>query len=310
MDNTITAKEAWSPLSGNASSIGEMLRPTSKEGIGNFFLRLMHARLAGIGLLIIIVFIFAAIAAPLIAPYSPTKQQITNGLKPPSMEHLLGTDQLGRDILSRVIYGARASLEVGLVAVGIALIIGVAFGLAAGYWSNSWFEAIIMRAMDALLSFPALVLALALVAALGPSLEDAIIAISIVGIPAYARLTRGQVLSVKEREYVAAARTIGASDLRIILRHVLPNVTAPLIVQSSLGIAAAMLAEAALSFLGVGVRPPTPSWGEMLNAGRGYIEIDPWVIIAPGTAIFLAVLGFNFLGDGIRDVLDPTLRNN
>lgn len=310
MDNAITVKKGWGPLSSGATGVGDLFRPSSQTGFRYFFKRLMHARLAGVGLLIIVVFALVAIFAPLIAPYSPTKQQITNGLKPPSIEHLLGTDQLGRDILSRVIFGAQASLEVGLLAVGIALLVGVTLGLAAGYWSNSWFEAIIMRAMDALLSFPALVLALALVAALGPSLEDAIIAISIVGIPAYARLTRGQVLSVKEREYVEAARTIGASDLRIIVRHVLPNVTAPLIVQSSLGIAAAMLAEAALSFLGVGVRPPTPSWGEMLNAGRGYIEIDPWVIIAPGTAIFLAVLGFNFLGDGIRDVLDPTLRNS
>jgi peptide/nickel transport system permease protein len=310
MASTVADQNRWSPLSGSGSSISQTLSPNSQEGLRNFLSRIMRARLAGIGLVIIAVFIFAAIAAPLIAPYSPTKQQITNGLKSPSLEHLLGTDQLGRDTLSRVIYGARASLEVGLVAVGIALIVGVSLGLAAGYWSNSWFEAIIMRAMDALLAFPALVLALALVAALGPSLEDAIIAIAIVGIPAYARLTRGQVLSVKEREYVAAARTVGASHFRIMLRHILPNVTAPLIVQSSLGIAAAMLAEAALSFLGVGVRPPTPSWGEMLNAGRGYIEIDPWVIIAPGTAIFLAVLGFNFLGDGIRDVLDPTLRNS
>jgi peptide/nickel transport system permease protein len=179
----------------------------------------------------------------------------------------------------------------------------------AGYWSNSALETVIMRALDALLAFPALVLALAFVAALGPSLNNAIIAIGIVNIPAYARLTRGQVLSAKERDYIEAARTVGASHLRIIVRHLLPNVSAPLIVQASLGFAVAILAEAALSFLGLGVQPPTPSWGEMLNSARGYLEIDPWLVVGPGAAIFLTVLGFNFVGDGIRDVLDPHLRN-
>lgn len=285
-------------------------RPSDQGGILNFFARLMRARLAGVGLFIVVGFTLAALLAPIIAPYSPTKQKVTNALKPPSAENLLGTDELGRDILSRVIYGGQASLQVGIVAVGFAMIVGITLGLIAGYWSNSLAEQVIMRAMDALLAFPALVLALALVAALGASLQNAIIAIGVVGIPAYARLTRGQVLSVREREYIEAARTIGASDTRIILRHILPNVTAPLIVQSSLGVAFAILAEAGLSFLGLGVQPPTPSWGSMLAAGRGYLEIDPWLIIGPGTAIFLAVLGFNFLGDGIRDVLDPWLRNN
>ncbi len=285
-------------------------RPSAEGGVLNFLSRLIRARLAGVGLFIIIVFTLAAIFAPLVAPYDPTKQKVTNALRPPSIENILGTDQLGRDIFSRILYGSQASLQVGLIAVGIAMFAGVTLGLIAGYWSNSWLEQIIMRAMDALLAFPALVLALALVAALGPSLQNAIIAVGIVGIPAYARLTRGQVLSVKEHEFVLAARTIGASDTRIIIRHILPNVTAPLIVQSSLGIAFAILAEAGLSFLGLGVKPPTPSWGEMLASGRGYLEIDPWLVIGPGTAIFLAVLGFNFLGDGIRDVLDPRLRNS
>lgn len=304
-------EETVVPLRGGGAGLGALFRPPAQRGsAGEFFARLIRTRLAGLGLVIVIVFAFSAILAPLLAPYSPTKQQITNGLKPPSAEHLLGTDELGRDLLSRILYGGQASLQVGFIAVGIALFVGVALGLIAGYWSNSWLEAVIMRTMDALLAFPALVLALALVAALGPNLQDAIIAIGIVGIPAYARLTRGQVLSVRERDYIEAARTVGATDFRIIFRHILPNVTAPLIVQSSLGIAFAILAEAGLSFLGLGVQPPTPSWGEMLNAGRGYLEIDPWLIIGPGMAIFLCVLGFNFLGDGIRDVLDPRLRNS
>lgn len=295
--------------SSEASYVTLFRRPSNQGGVRDFFARLFRARLAGVGLIIVLTFVLAAILAPLIAPYSPTKQQITNGLKPPTFDHWLGTDQLGRDNFSRILYGGQASLQVGIIAVGIAMIIGVTLGLIAGYWNNSRLEAIIMRAMDALLAFPALVLALALVAVLGPSLQNAIIAVGVVGIPAYARLTRGQVLSVKERDFVEAARALGASHLRIILAHILPNVTAPLIVQSSLGIAGAILAEAALSFLGLGVQPPTPSWGEMLSAGRGYIEIDPWLILGPGTAIFLCVLGFNFLGDGIRDVLDPRMKN-
>jgi peptide/nickel transport system permease protein len=271
--------------------------------------RLLKARLAGVGLLILVVLSFSSFFASVLSPYSPTKQQVTNSLKDPSAEHWLGTDELGRDILSRVLYGGQASLTVGIIAVGLAMLVGVTLGLVAGYWANSPLEQVIMRTMDALLAFPALVLALALVAALGASLQNVIISVGIVAIPTYARLTRGQVLTVKEREYVLAARTIGARDARIIVQHILPNVTAPLIVQSSLGVAFAILAEAGLSFLGLGVQPPTPSWGSMLNAGRGYLDLDPWLIFGPGMAIFLAVLGFNFLGDGIRDVLDPRLRN-
>jgi peptide/nickel transport system permease protein len=284
-------------------------RPSAERGARDMFVRLIHARLAGIGLVIVVVLVVSAALAPWIAPFSPTKQQVTNALQPPSARNLLGTDELGRDILSRIIYGGQASLQVGIIAVGIAMLSGVTLGLVAGYWSNTLLEQVIMRLMDALLALPALVLALALVAALGPSLQNAVIAVGIVGIPAYARLTRGQVLTVKEREFVTAARITGARDVRIILTHILPNVTAALIIQSSLGVAFAILAEAGLSFLGLGVQPPTPSWGSMLSAGRGYLDLDPWLVIGPGTAIFLAVLGFNFLGDGIRDVLDPRLRN-
>ncbi|MBI3740791.1 MAG: ABC transporter permease [Chloroflexi bacterium] len=288
-------------------------RPSERGGARDFLSRLLRARLAGVGLIIIFVFTTSAIFAENVSPYSSTKTTLTNRLKPPSEKNLLGTDELGRDILSRVIYGGRVSLQVGVVSVGIALLVGVMLGLIAGYWSNSLLDNVIMRLMDALLSFPAIVLALAIVATLGASKEGeipkSIWAIGIVTVPAYARLTRGQVLTVREREYVLAAHTVGAPDARIMLRHILPNVTAPLIVQSSLGIAGAILTEAALSFLGLGVQPPTPSWGSMLSAGRGYLDIDPWLVVGPGAAIFLTVLGFNFLGDGIRDVLDPTLRN-
>ncbi len=283
-------------------------RPVRENGIRDLLARLVRARLAGVGLVVTVGFVLSAILAPVIAPYSPTKQQMTNALKPPSIDHWLGTDQLGRDMLSRVLYGGQASLEVGFLSVGIALFFGVMMGLVAGYWGHSWIETVIMRAMDALLAFPALVLALAFVAALGPGLNNTIIAIGIVYTPAFARLTRAQVLSAKEQEYIEAARTVGVPDVRIMVRHLLPNVSAPLIVQASLGFATAILAEAALSFLGLGVQPPTPSWGEMLSSARGYLETDPWLIVGPGVAIFLAVLGLNFIGDGIRDVLDPRLR--
>ncbi len=283
------------------------IRPVSQNGTRDLLVRLFHARLAGLGFVITTGFVLSALLASVIAPYNPNRQQITNALKGPSADHLLGTDQLGRDILSRVLYRGQASLEVGFLAVGMALSIGVALGLIAGYWSQGWVETAIMRAMDALLAFPALVLALAFVAALGPGLINTIIAVGIVYTPAFARLTRGQVLSAREHDYVEAARTVGAPDWRIILYHLLPNVSAPLIVQTSLYFATAILAEASLSFLGLGVQPPTPSWGEMLNAARGYLETDPWLIVGPGIAIFAAVLGFNFLGDGIRDVLDPRL---
>ena len=290
-----------------------LAQPAERGSWRDLLARLMHARLAGVGLVIIAVFVLSAVLADRIAPYSPTKQKITESLRPPSAAHWLGTDELGRDIFSRVLYGGRVSLQVGVVSVGLAVLVGTTLGLMAGYWSGSLVEQIIMRTMDGVLSFPALVLALAIVGLLGPSkageFPKAIWAIGIVGIPAYARLTHGQVLSVREREYVMAARTIGASDRRIMFLHILPNVTTPLIVQTSLGVATAILTEAGLSFLGLGVQPPTPSWGSMLNAGRGYLEIDPWLTFGPGMAIFLTVLGFNFLGDAIRDVFDPSLRN-
>ncbi len=286
-------------------------RGIERGALRSFLTRLVRTRLAGVGFFLILIFVVSALFANHIAPYDPEQQQVAGALEPPSAAHWLGTDDLGRDILSRVIYGGQVSLQVGVISVALALVVGTVLGLVAGYWSNSLLEQIIMRTMDGLLAFPALILALAIIAALGPSqageIPKSTWAIAVVGIPVYARLAYGQVLSARELDYVAAARTVGASDFRIMFRHLLPNITSPLIVQTSLGIATAILVEAALSFLGLGVQPPTPSWGSMLDAGRGYLDTDPWMVIGPGVAIFLAVLGFNFIGDGIRDVLDPRL---
>jgi peptide/nickel transport system permease protein len=264
-------------------------------------------RLAQVGGAIVFLVVLAAALAFVAAPYSPTQQDIRNLLRPPTLNHPLGTDELGRDTLTRVLFGAQASLEVGIIAVGISLLAGCALGMIAGYLRGIT-DATIMRIMDGFLALPTLVLALAITAMLGPSLNNAMIAIGITGVPVFARLVRGQVLSVRELEYIAAARALGAGDLRTMLRHVLPNVLAPIVVQASLAMPTAILAEAGLSFLGLGVQPPTPSWGAMLNTAKGYLQQDPWLAIAPGTAIFLTVLGFNFLGDAIRDALDPRLR--
>jgi len=269
--------------------------------------RLLRGHLAKVGLLVIATLVVAAVLAPALAPYDPTEQRLERMLQPPGGQHLLGTDDLGRDILSRVLYGARVSLLVGVLAVGISLLAGVSLGLVAGY-RGGWVDDVTMRVMDGLLAFPALVLALAITAALGPSLRNAMIALGIVGIPGFARLVRGQVLSLRAQEYVEAARAAGLADGRIVVRHILPGTLAPIIVHASLRVAFAVLAEAGLSFLGLGTQPPTPSWGSMLNTGREYLEMAPWLSVAPGAAIFVTTLSFNFLGDGLRDALDPRLR--
>lgn len=273
-----------------------------------FLQDLFETRLAAVGLALIALLVFGAALAGVIAPYDPLHQNLDQAFAGPSLSHLLGTDDLGRDLLSRTIYGARVSLLAGVVSVGIALGAGVAVGLAAGYWAGT-LDQVLMRLMDALLAFPGLILALAITAALGSDLINALIAIGIVGIPGFARLTRGQVLSVRELAFVEAARAMGTSDLRIMLRHILPNVSAPLIVQASLSVAFAILAEASLSFLGLGAKPPTPSWGSMVSLGRDYLDQAPLVVFVPGGAIFLAVMGFNFLGDALRDLFDPRMRH-
>jgi peptide/nickel transport system permease protein len=275
---------------------------------GEFGRRLLRMRLACIGGAIVLVVLLMALLAIVWTPYSPTQQDIRNLLRGPSLAHPLGTDELGRDTLTRAMFGAQASLEVGIIAVGISLFVGSALGLVAGYL-RGFADAVIMRIMDGLLALPTLVLALAITAMLGPSLNNTMIAIGVTGVPLFARLVRGQVLSVRELEYIQAARALGAGDLRTMRLHVLPNVLAPIVVQASLAMPTAILAEAGLSFLGLGVQPPTPSWGAMLNTAKGYLQQDAWLAVAPGTAIFVAVLGFNFLGDAIRDALDPRLRS-
>lgn len=273
----------------------------------NMLRKLLQVRLAGVGLLVLVVLILIAVTADIISPYDPLKQNYTAVLQPPSLAHLLGTDDLGRDMLSRLIHGARISLLVGLVAVGLSMVLGVPIGLAAGYWSGLVDE-VLMRITDALYSFPAIILALAITAALGPGIVNAMIAIGIVYTPPFARLVRGQVLSVRERDFIVAERVLGAGDLRIMALHVWPNVAAPIIVQASLSVSFAIIVEATLSFLGVGVRPPAPSWGSMLYNGYQYLELAPWLSLVPGAAIFVTVLGLNFLGDGLRVALDPRLR--
>lgn len=266
-----------------------------------------HPRLLVGGALVLMLAMTAALA-PRIAPYDPVAVDASQSLEPPSVAHWLGTDDLGRDVLSRVIWGARISLSVGLISVSIGFLVGVSVGLAAGYLGGT-VDLIAMRAIDALLAFPALVLAISITAALGPQIQNAMIAIGVVAIPIYARLTRGQVLSVRRREYVTAARTLGASGLRIVLRHIFPNIANPLIVQATLSTALAILAEAALSFLGLGSQPPTPSWGQDINYSQRYLSnMFWWMSIGPGMAIFVAVFAFNFLGDALRDALDPQLR--
>jgi peptide/nickel transport system permease protein len=271
-----------------------------------FWRRLLETRLVGTGLAITALVVLCALAAPLIAPYDPNEQDYLALAEAPSLAHPLGTDDIGRDVLSRIIYGSRVSLQVGLIAVAIAVGVGVTLGLVAGY-AGGWSDDIIMRIVDAIQAFPNLILALAITAALGPSIANAMLAIGFVAAPGIARLTRGQTLSVREREFVSAARVCGATPLDIMRHHIWPNVTAPIIVQATLLMGTAIVTEAALSFLGVGVRPPTASWGAMLRTGSQYLEVAPWIGMTAGAAIFMTVLAINFVGDGLRRALDPRL---
>ena len=269
--------------------------------------RLLRRKSAVLGLVIIVVLVLVALLAPLIAPYDPAQQGWTAIRKPPSAQHWLGTDESGRDLLSRVIYGARASLLAGVVSISIALTFGVPVGLLAGY-GGRWIDALIGRITDAMLAVPFLILAIALAAFLGPSLQNAMIAIGVTATPIFVRLTRGQVMAVKVEDYVEAARAVGNPPVRIALRHILPNILPALIVQATISIATAIIAEASLSFLGLGQQPPAPSWGSMLNTAQRFLTNAPWMAVWPGLAIFLAVLSFNILGDGLRDALDPRER--
>ncbi len=270
--------------------------------------RLLKSKIALLGALIVLAFLLTAVLAPLIAPYHPISDgSLVDRLQAPTESHLLGTDSQGRDILSRIIYGAQISVQIGVISVGISLLIGTLLGVLAGFYGG-WVDNLIMRLVDIMMAFPGVLLAIAITAVLGPELKNAMIAIGIVNIPSFARIVRGTVLSVKGMEYVEAARAIGATDTRIIFRHVLPNSLAPLIVQTTLSVGTAILDAAALSFLGLGAQPPTPEWGAMLSDGRSYLQKAPWVMFFPGMAIMLVVLGFNLLGDGLRDALDPRLK--
>jgi peptide/nickel transport system permease protein len=259
------------------------------------------------GAAIVVIMVLLAVFAGVVAPYDPTEMKVADALKPPSFAHPFGTDRFGRDVLSRTIYGSRIALGVAISSIGIALVAGAILGLAGGYVGGAT-DLVIGRAMDVLFSFPTLILAIGIAAMLGPGLDNAALAIAVVYAPLFSRVVRGPVIAERAKEYAVAALGLGAGAFRVVLRHILPNVLAPLIVQTSVSLAYAILTEAALSYLGLGTQPPAPSWGTMLNEGRTYLETAPWMSVFPGLAIMLAVLGFNLLGDGLRSAFDPQLR--
>ncbi|MEA3423919.1 MAG: nickel transporter permease [Bacillota bacterium] len=290
--------------------MGKNIKKNKNEVTGlwaNVFRRLKKSRTSMVGLFIVGLLIFFAIFAPLIAPHDPIVGQLSLRHNAPSSEFLFGTDSQGRDVLSRIIYGARISVQIGLISVGIALIIGTIMGVLSGYYGGM-IDIIIMRIVDIMLAFPTILLALAIISALGPSLMNAMIAVGIVNVPRFARIVRASVLSVKENEYTEAAISIGCTDFQIITKHILPNCLAPIIVQSTMTIGTAILEAAGLSFLGLGAQPPLSEWGAMLADSRGYMRQAPWSVMYPGLAIMVTVLGFNLLGDGLRDALDPRLK--
>jgi peptide/nickel transport system permease protein len=287
-----------------SSTAGSLAIETGESPSRRALRRFMRHKLAMFGLIVVMIFIAAALLAPWIAPFDPLETSWSRIRKAPSLTHPFGTDENGRDVLSRVLFGARASLMAGVIAVGGAVLIGVPVGLLAGLGSK-WVDVVISRIADAMLSIPFLILAIALAAFLGPALENAMIAIAISASPIFVRLARGMALEARSTDWVEAARALGNPLWRIGLRHVLPNIIPPLLVQATLAIAEAIIAEASLSFLGLGQQPPQPSWGSMLNSAQRFIENAPWLAIFPGLAIFLVVLAFNLVGDGLRDALDP-----
>jgi peptide/nickel transport system permease protein len=291
----------------DARAVGQGAAARADQPWTAFTRRFLRNRIGVTGAAIVLVTLAVAILAPLIAPYGPEETHPNWKLFAPNEYFLFGTDEFGRDILSRIIFGARISLEVGLISVSVAVLIGATTGLLSGFFSG-WIDAIAMRCMDVLFAFPAILLAIGIMAVLGTGIANAMLAIGIVYAPSFARLARASVLSLKEMEFVQAARVLGLGELRILARHVTPNVLAPMIVQISFSLSTAILTEAALSFLGLGTPPSVPSWGSMLSSSRRYVELDPWPAIFPGLAIMLLVLGFNLFGDGLRDVLDPRLR--
>jgi peptide/nickel transport system permease protein len=289
-----------------AQPIPTLALPTRQARTGWTFQRRWRNPIGIVGALIVVLTVAIALGAPLLAPYDPDAQD--NGrLLGPRWANLMGTDELGRDTFSRIVFGARVSLQVGIVSVLVALVVGALLGLVAGFWGGT-LDTWLMRVVDILFAFPGLVLAIVIAGLLGPSRNNAMIAIGVVYAPAFARVIRGSVLAVMSEPYVEAGRVIGATSPRLIRLHVLPNILAPLIVMTTVYLSSAILAEAGLSFLGLGTQPPEPSWGGMLNNARKYMELNSWMAIFPGLAIMIVVLGFNFLGDGLRDILDPRLR--
>ncbi|ADK80286.1 ABC transporter permease [Sediminispirochaeta smaragdinae] len=268
---------------------------------------LLHDKIGRIGLIGVFIVLLTALFAPLIAPHDPV-EMFPQLREAPGKSFIMGTDNFGRDVFSRIVYGARVSIMVGLISVGIGASLGIVLGLAAGYFSG-WLDNIIMRLMDILFAFPSILLALSIVSVLGPDLQNTIIAIGIVRIPIFTRTVRAEVLSVKSQEYITSARSIGIKDSRIIIRHIMPNIISPFLVQATLSLSSAILVEASLSFLGLGIQPPNPSWGSMLNESRKIMELAPWTALYPAIAIILTILSFNLLGDSLRDILDPKLRN-
>lgn len=289
---------------GSDAPIKEVKSGPWRDGIRLF----MRNKTAVIGLIIVLFFVVLAILAPLITKYEYTTQVLADRLQAPSAQHWFGTDDLGRDIFTRTIYGARLSLWVGVLSVIGSIIIGTLLGILAGFYGK-WVDMVISRFFDILLAFPGILLAIAIVAVLGPSLQNALYAIAIVNIPTYGRLVRSRVLSLRQEEFITAARAIGVRDARILFRHILPNSLTPIIVQGTLGIATAIIEAAGLGFLGLGAQPPEPEWGKMLSDSRQFIQTAPWTVIFPGLCILLTSLGFNLMGDGLRDTFDPKLKN-
>ncbi|AXM88527.1 ABC transporter permease [Anoxybacillus ayderensis] len=289
---------------GNVVQQEEKATSLWKEG----WIRFRKNKMALIGSGIVLFFILLAIFAPFIAPYDMNDQQLSMRLQAPSKDHIFGTDDFGRDIFSRVVYGARISLWVGFFSVLGSVVIGSLLGIVAGYYGR-WVDAVISRIFDIMLAFPSILLAIGIVAVLGPSLKNALIAIAVINIPNFGRLIRSRVLSIKQEEYITAAKAIGMSDARILFHHILPNSMAPIIVQGTLAIATAIIEAAALGFLGLGAQPPNPEWGKMLADSKAYLTQAPWTMIFPGLAIMLTVLGFNLMGDGLRDALDPRMKS-
>ncbi|MDQ7843463.1 MAG: ABC transporter permease [Armatimonadota bacterium] len=290
---------------GSAPAALPARRPRSPWALA--WLRLLRNRAAMAGLIIVLAFTATAIIGDRLVPFDPFRQSLASALRAPGWPHLLGTDEFGRDILSRVVHGARISSVIGLAGMGFGLVVGGSMGTAGGYLGGRT-DQVTMRLIDILLAFPGMLLALAIASFLGPGLENVLVAVGIYSVPLYARVVRGSVLTLRTQEFVEAARALGASDLRILWRHILPNALTPVIVLSSLRFADVILTASGLSFLGLGAQPPTPEWGAMLASGRVYLRVAPWVAVFPGVALALVVFGFNLLGDGLRDALDPRMK--